>query len=314
MEDAAAACMLRHFLVVLEDEGARPILQAALDAATRHCERIAELFAKEGIPVPVGFTDKDWNPHAPRLFSDAYALRYLKHLGSMGAAGHSLAHSLSTRADVRGFYRSNAESSGQLLDMVVDYMLEKGFYVRPPTMAYPEKAEFVEKQTFLSSLLGRHRPLLAVEICHLSKNIETNLIGETLLLGFAQTAKTKGVETHLRRGREIALKHVHLFREMLLEDDLSTPSTSDSVVSESTDAPWSEKLMMFVVSSITALGIGNYGASLSTTMRTDIAAMYTRLAGEVLLYAEDGVNLMIDRGWLEQPPQTVDRRALTATT
>ena len=36
----------------------------------------------------------------------------------------------------------------------------------------------------------------------------------------------------------------------------------------------------------------------------------SKLMAEIGLYAEDGANIMIEKGWLEEPPQEVDSKAL----
>jgi hypothetical protein len=41
-----------------------------------------------------------------------------------------------------------------------------------------------------------------------------------------------------------------------------------------------------------------------------LAADYIRLTAEIAAFAEDGLNIMIDNGWLEQPPQATDRDKL----
>jgi hypothetical protein len=310
MEDTAESCILKHFISVMEDAEARPILEFALSAAEQHVSWIRDLFTKEGIPVPDGFGSQDWNPNAQRLYSDLFALGYIKHLATMGSAGHTMAHSLSTRPDVRRFFRESTNGSSELFDRTVDYMLSKGFYVRPPSMNYPSKVEYVKKQGFLSNVIGGHRPLLSIEICHLSKAVETNKIGGALLLGFGQVAKSKAVREHMARGQAIANKHIQLFQELILADGLPSPSTSDGAVSASTVSTFSDKLILFTVNSISALGIVNYGAALAVTMRADLASRYARLQAETMLYAEDGVNLMIENQWLEQPPQVTDHNAL----
>ncbi|WP_397428635.1 DUF3231 family protein [Priestia koreensis] len=38
--------------------------------------------------------------------------------------------------------------------------------------------------------------------------------------------------------------------------------------------------------------------------------MYTRLCAEIINYAADGAHMMIENGWMEQPPQAADRRKL----
>jgi hypothetical protein len=40
----------------------------------------------------------------------------------------------------------------------------------------------------------------------------------------------------------------------------------------------------------------------------DLAAQYHRLMAEIEQFAEDGANIMIEKGWLEQPPKAPDRK------
>jgi hypothetical protein len=42
----------------------------------------------------------------------------------------------------------------------------------------------------------------------------------------------------------------------------------------------------------------------------DLSALYVRLSAEIALYAEDGANVLINHGWLEEPTQADDRNAL----
>ncbi len=72
----------------------------------------------------------------------------------------------------------------------------------------------------------------------------------------------------------------------------------------------SDKLMLFHVTGLNALGLYNYGASVSGSQRHDIHAEYARLIAETGLYAEAGAKLMIKNHWLEQTPLSPDREAL----
>jgi len=56
--------------------------------------------------------------------------------------------------------------------------------------------------------------------------------------------------------------------------------------------------------------VGYYGAGVSVSQRRDIALEYTRFMAEVGVYAEDGAQLLIKHGWLEQPPLASDRENL----
>lgn len=56
--------------------------------------------------------------------------------------------------------------------------------------------------------------------------------------------------------------------------------------------------------------VGYFGAGASISQRRDLAMEYATLMGEVGLYAEDGAELLIKYGWLEQPPMAIDREKL----
>jgi hypothetical protein len=45
-------------------------------------------------------------------------------------------------------------------------------------------------------------------------------------------------------------------------------------------------------------------------MRRDLSLVLTRFIAEIALYSEDGVNIMIDKGWLERMPEAADRKEL----
>ncbi|WP_052401017.1 DUF3231 family protein [Oceanobacillus jeddahense] len=172
----------------------------------------------------------------------------------------------------------------------------------------------MKKQNFLKGWLGDRRPLLAQEITTLYSDIERNALGAAILTGFSQVAKSKEVRSYLLRGINIAKKHVNIFSELLQGSDVSVPMGSDSLVTDSAEvSPFSDKLMMLHTTGMTTLGIGFYGFSMSTQTRKDIGANYIRLVGETLLYAEDGANILIDNGWLEEPPRMVDREELAKT-
>lgn len=68
--------------------------------------------------------------------------------------------------------------------------------------------------------------------------------------------------------------------------------------------------MLFHTQALVNYAIGYYGAGLAGSFRRDLAAKLTQVIGEDLLLVEDGINIMIDNGWLEQIPQADDREEL----
>lgn len=77
----------------------------------------------------------------------------------------------------------------------------------------------------------------------------------------------------------------------------------DSTVLNTTESVFFNKLMMYNVAAMIAAGIGNFGMALASSPRRDLGENYASLIPEVSLYAEDGANLMIKHGWMEEPPQ-----------
>ncbi|QOR68190.1 DUF3231 family protein [Cytobacillus suaedae] len=305
--DSLSICVQRYFLEKVEDEEVRPVIEFTLQSAEKHVAFLGELFESENFPVPIGFTEEDVDVTAPRLFSDSFVLMYLRQMSILAMTASSAALGIVTREDIVDFHKSVFKAAVKLQDMARDIMLKQGTYIRPPYISKPEKVDFIKKQSFLTGFLGEKRPLTAIEITHLFLNIQTNTIGKALMVGFAQVASREEVKDYLIRGKRIAQKHIENFNDFLLKEDLPAPMTWDSDVTSTTQKVFSDKLIMFHVSGMIAAGIGNYGMALGASPRRDLGAKYASLIPEITLYAEDGANIMINEGWMEEPPQNIDR-------
>lgn len=310
MSDSMAACVLKYYAAKVEDLEIKSLVEYALHLAEQHLKVDIEIFKGEGHPLPIGFTDADVNLNAKRLFNDGFLLHYIKQMGTGGVSIYGAALSVSARSDVREHFRECVDSASELLERSIKLCLTKGIYSRAPYIPIPESPEFVQKESFMAGLLGDRRPVNAVEITHLYFNILTNSLGRVLMMGFAQTAKDEDVIKYVKRGGDIALKHVEVFSSTLRDDDLPAPETWEAHLTDSTDPPFSDKLMLFHTLQLITMGAANYGASLAGTMRRDISADYLRLLAEIGTYAEDGASLMISKGWMEKIPGAAERDAL----
>lgn len=310
MQNSMAYCIVQHFANVNEDPESTDIIQTALTNCSFVVNEVKLIFEKENHAIPIGFTQDDVNLKVGRLYSDLFTLRYIKYMAAAGTAAASALLDVLARNDVRGFFSQTSQMFMKLYNDACNLLLRKGAFVRSPTIAPMEKAEYIQSESFLSGLIGKHRPLTAIELAHISKSAESNSIGRTFLNGFSQTAKSPKVRKYMARGAEIASTHETVFRQVLIEDGVPMPSTWDSTISQSIDAPFSDKLMMFQTDSLTALSVAGYGAAIGASLRKDLVGHYTRLEAEILKYANDGVKLMIENRWMEQPPQNVDREAL----
>lgn len=313
INDTMAACVLKYFLHKAEDSEIKSLNKRALSISTDHIEQLQSLFHNEQFPVPQGFTDEDVNVQAKRLFSDNFTLYYVKHMAKVGLTVYSMAYSSSSRKDIRAFFRDCLNQTEELDQLVTEILQSKGLYIRPPYISPPDKVDFVQSNKFLSGgffgFLDK-RPLTTIEISHLFANIETNAVGKALLMGFNQVTPSADIRHYLSRGVDISSKHIELFAKLLKEDHLPVPMTWDADVTDSTEPPFSEKLILFHISILVATGTANYGVAASASPRRDIAADYVRLAAEIASYTEDGAKLLIKKGWFEEPPQALDREEL----
>ncbi|MGD6965394.1 DUF3231 family protein [Rossellomorea vietnamensis] len=314
MADTMAYCILHHFLKTTDDKGIDPVIKFALDIAKEHIEVIHALFIKEELPIPNGFGKNDVNSEAPKLFSDVTYLRYIHHVGRSGLNAYSLAKGVLARRDVRDLYSKWLQQSNELFDRVSEIMLEKGVFIRSPYMAYPERVEYVTDVDFMGGIFGEKRPLLAMEVAHLGTNIEVSNVAKTLLMGFGQVAHSRKVSDYFKKGYDASKEHNEKFIACLKSDDCSYPSTWDSTITSSTKSPFSDKLMMFQISALNSIGMGDYGMALASSMRKDIALLYERLLIGLGKYADEGAKLMIRQGWFEKPPQTLNREKLRRQT
>lgn len=311
MNDTLDICVMNYFKNICEDKDILPLIENSLSIAKNDIRIISKIFAKENYPIPVGFTDEDVNINAPRLYSDSFILMYIQKVETLAMASVSMAIGLSARSDVSDFFRNLLISVSELHDKARKVMLSKGVYVRSPKIPVSNQIDFVEDQGFLFGFFGKHkRPLTAIEITHLFNNIQTNGMGKAMMMAFAQVSKNEDVKQFLIKGKEIASKHMKKFSSILIDEDLSAPMGWDAHVTDSTIAPFSEKLMMFQTTYMIAVGIGNYGMAAGTCQRLDVSATFARLAAELALYAEDGANILIKHAWLEEPPKSVDRNKL----
>lgn len=310
MGNSMTTCVLQYFHHHVEDNEIKEVLEYALSLAKKHVSTIAEIFNHERFPIPVGFTDDDVNVTAPRLYSDTFFLNYLHQTTKSGFSLYTIALPNIARSDVRDFFSECIVSLTELYNKVASVSLSKGIFIRPPYITVPHGVEFVQSEGFLAGFFGDVRPLNSLEITHLFSNIQSNALGKSLIIGFSQVTKSDDIREYFIRGKVIASRHLKVLSNTLQKEDIPAPMTWDHDVMDSKQSPFSDKLMLFHINGLNALGIFNYGAALSGSQRHDIHVEYGRLSAEIGLYAEAGVRLMIKNHWLEQTPLSPDRKEL----
>ncbi len=311
MAESATLPILNYFLNGIEDLEVKTLLEKAKDTSENHLKTLEEIFKQENYPIPVGFSEKDVNVEAPKLYSDTYVLYFLRNYGKAGIAANGMAVSFSARGDIRKLYKHYLFETVDIEDEAKAIMLSKGLFIRSPYIDTPERPTFVEKQRFLKGWFGERRTLTGEEIAHIYLNFTSCTYARALLIGFSQVAQTKEIREFFVKGTEILRGVMDQLLFLLEESSLPYPMTWDTEVKNSTTPPFSDRLMLFQASAITAIGIANLGGSLALSLRRDLAAKYMTRLKDLGLYAEDAANLLIKHGWFERPPQAINREHLT---
>jgi hypothetical protein len=302
MESSIKERIVKYFLITVEDKDVKQILEYTLGIAKKHLNIISEIYFREKHPIPIGFTDEDVNLEAPRLFSDTAILFFIEEMARSRLEGYSTALYMCTRKDVRKYFTECVADPAEIYNRIVSAMLSKGLYIRPPYIPVPEKIDFAKKQSYLAGYLGKQRPLNSIEISHIFTGLQRNLQREAMCIGFSRVAGSDKVKSFMERGKEIASKHVEIFGSLLMKNKLPVSMAWDSGVTESKIAPFSDKLMMQQVRTSNVVLFASYGKALSV-VRRDLVVDFSRLEAEILRYLEDGIKIIIENGWFEEPPQ-----------
>jgi hypothetical protein len=303
-------CIKKYVLKHIEDADIQSIYKYALSLSENHIEKVKYYFNEEKYPLPIGFTDKDVHLNAPRLYSDVFWLKYIQIMSANGIPTYGIAITTAVRSDIRDYFTQCNMEASELYNKSMDVLLSKGLFIRPPYIPPPDKQELIKNQSLLKDLFGNRRPLNGFEISHIFFNLQKTDIVLALLLGFSQVIQSKKIREFIIRVSDAAGKHSDLFQGILKEDQIVVPRSWESEVTNSTTPPFSDKLMMSHAALALSSAILNYGAALSTSMRKDLVGHYMAIIAKVLILAEDAQNIMVDNGWLEEPPHSIDHEAL----
>ncbi|WML52145.1 DUF3231 family protein [Neobacillus sp. PS3-12] len=300
-----------HFLQHVDDK--------EIKSHVEHCHKVSKkiitdfiaVFNKEKISIPRGIKEEDINLKAPRLFSDIFYINYIKNMAKFAQMNYTMAYTESSRLDIRKLFLENDHMLEEIGQMVTKLMLSKGLYARPPHIPSPKEVHFVKQKNPFTGFTSTDRPLSVLEISRLFYNAQSNSLGKALLMGFSQVAQSKDVRENFLKGLKMSKKYYKKFSDVLVDGDIAIPPTFDGEVLDSTESPFSDRLMMVHVTYLNSYGLGTYGLALAQSQRIDLITMYTRTMFEVGAYGNDCATVLINNGWLEEPPLSPNRKRLT---
>ncbi|MCD1259483.1 DUF3231 family protein [Paenibacillus athensensis] len=303
---------MKIWLEKAEDPQAKDILQQAYTHLLTHLQRLKGLFQSEDAVLPVGFDESDIVLGVPRLFDPHFDLMWLRAIAKVEIGLYGLHSSMSYREDVRSLQTCFTQEAQEIYNRTTDYLLRANILVRPPYISMPVKVEFVKDKNYMSGFnwFTENRPLNAIEIAHLYQAVETNIIGIQMMNGFAQAAAHQDVREYFQEGATLAQKIVSNLSEVLTKSDIQPPASWLGKATTSTVSPFSDKLMMYLTSLLTNFGLGSSVIGSAFSLRSDLPARMMMLGKDIMFYAKKGGKIMTEHGWMEEPPQSENRKNL----
>jgi hypothetical protein len=295
------------------DKEAQNILNTYVAEAQSVKDKIVNVFNNEKAVIPIGFDDRDIILEAPPLFDDIFNIMILRQMMKLNFGHSAVFSSMSYMKEVHDILKLNYDIADKYYVMTTNYLLEKGVLAKPPYVAMPTQVEMIEDKNYMSrnNILTDKRSLNVIEVGFLNEAIEDNIFGMQLMTGFSQVATDKEVKKYFLEGKELAKKIVSKLSDILLQSDIQPPSTWAGKATDSTKTPFSDKLMMYTTSLISASAIGYNALGTSFSMRSDLHTKLSLIAKDTFGYAKKGGKLMIEHKWMEEPPQMEDRNQLS---
>jgi hypothetical protein len=304
--------IVEYVLSKIEDQAAKEIFNDFYKQESQFVNEITKIFNEEGAVIPVGFKENDVNTNVTPLFNDIYDVMFLRLMMKIATGLHALHLTMTYRDDIITLYKNCSIFAEEVYQKTTQLLLQKGVLPKSPAVTMPKHVEFVKQHDYTSGfkLFGKRRVLNTIEVAYIYQGIEANVTGIQLMTGFGQAAKDKEVREYFFRGKELAKSIVETLSKVLIESDVQVPSTSAGRVTDSTESPFSDKLMMYNSALLSSFGLGSAALGSSFSLRSDLALKMGLIGKEVIDFAIDNGKIMIKNGWMEEPPQMEDRTEL----
>ncbi|AJI20379.1 DUF3231 family protein [Priestia megaterium] len=300
----------RYMLSIIEDESVKAVFEDAIKTFAKQKKQIVTFIENEGFPVPIGFTESDLNKGTQKLFTDTFCLNYLHIMTLHGLLGHTTSLGVSVREDLRYFYDSCDNDAKRMYHQTIELLLEKGEFQRDPYFYPAKNPEYISSQDFSDGFFGKGRRLTATEIISISFNLKKSIMAKTLSIGFSQVSQSKEVRKFLEDSEKTADNQIQSLSKIMHADNLPVPKSWETEVTNSTDAPFSDKLMMYHIGFLFQAAQNYHGAGLASAMRTDLVTAYEGTILKNLMVTKKWFNIMVKNKWLEQPPLAPNRKEI----
>ena len=295
------------------DKEVQNILSTYITDAENIKNEITNIFNNEKAAIPMAFDERDIVMESPSLFDDIFYIMFLRQMMKLNFGHSAVFTAISYKKDVHDLFKHNYDIADKYHVITTNYLLGKGVLAKPPYVTMPKHIEFIENKNYMSgfNILSDKRSLNTIEVGYINEAIENNILGMQLMTGFAQVAIENEVKLYFIEGKELSKNIITELSSVLLQSDIQPPSTWAGKATDSTKSPFSDKLMMYIVSLISSSALGFNALGTSFSMRSDLHVKLALIVKNTFSYSKKGGKLMIQHKWMEEPPQMEDRNQLT---
>ncbi|HEX3027709.1 MAG TPA: DUF3231 family protein [Clostridia bacterium] len=306
MSEMASIQLLKHFLAHVDDVDIKATLEYALEISKSHISEKTRILGKENIPLPKAFNDDDVDIYAPRLFSDSYYLFYLNNAASFGMEAYTVILRYISRSDVIEHFSKCMDDSKNLFNTVVSIQAAKGLLTKVPRVDVEKEPVFPNNYlVFKGMLIDNPRPLFAREVVNVFSGSLIDDLLKVTLTAFSQIAKSQEVRDYMLKGKHLFENHFKGFVSILTKERLPVSSSNDSFITVSKETPFSDKLLMYSIQELCYYVMIVDTNSVTYSLRSDFITHFIRYGTHIGKFIMDGIKIMIDNGWYEQPPQVI---------
>jgi len=296
---------LEYFIEKADDQRAKELMSGLWEELDQKVMELRTMLENDGAVPPIGFTEKDVNLNAPKLYEHGFDIMFCRTLKEISMAMYVLHITTAYREDIVLYYKQLTDITQTYYNLFTQYLLENDFLPRPNFTNMPHTPEYITSKNYMNGIhmFNEKRDLNSVEYSLLFHSIETNITGMQLMSGFAQCAKDEDVKKYFLKGRELSKEILNGTAKILIENKIQPPATSGGTVTNSTEAPFSDKLMMFCNYLLGGFSIGGQGFDSVFILRNDVVRKSVLFAKDAYEYTMNGVKIMMSKGWFEEPPK-----------
>lgn len=312
LAECMSVCFLKNFVAQSTDPDIISVLQRALDVSNQRIKTMEDIYNSIHHPIPEGFGETDVNATSEHLFSEIFNIKFTRLMHKFVLTDYLNSLSAATRSDVRSYFSECIDTSKEIHQKATEVLLSKGLLMKAPTIPIPDGLDFVHDKDYFGSILGigNKRSLNAIEISHIVAMMETKQLFLSLKLGYGQVVKSEKIKDFIKHGRKVANNQLKELGSLLDDEELPQPTITSNSVTDSTESPYSDKLILSHITFAIASIIAEDGYTLTNMSRIDLVAAFSSSIIELLSLAKDGAELMIENGWLERVPEAADRKKL----